>query len=354
MRIQMKIHVSTLWIAIALLVTGTGTAHAEGFKITTFDSNGELTFSTSTNYGSYSVQWASSPDGPWNNSWNGLKALVASGRTSITCRVPMFYRVVATPSVDAGEMVAIAGGKREIWDPDFGIYHLTVDPFFIDIYEVSGQLFNEVAAWSSTNGFSISPTFADGNIPAYSITWYDSIAWSNARSEMEGRTPCYYDIHGNIYRGGFDSVTCDFSATGYRLPTSAEWEIAARGGNLVNRFPWGDTINHSNANYAAYGSAYSYDTTTYTNMTYHPDYDNSPQPYFSPVGSFPPNGFGLYDMIGNINEWCWDKQESDRCVRGGIYSTTAESVRCGVEAWQSPITVSWTANGFRCVVTDSR
>ena len=150
--------------------------------------------------------------------------------------------------------------------------------------------------------------------PIYHLNWYQLLVYCNLRSIAEGLTPCYTILgstdpsdwgavptsYFNIY---WDAVVCDWNVNGYRLPTEAEWEYAARGGLEGQRFPNGSTISHSGngdsqANYYSkweWGVAvYSYDVSL--NEFYHPDYYRST----SPVKTFPPNGYGLYDMSGNI------------------------------------------------------
>jgi formylglycine-generating enzyme required for sulfatase activity len=139
------------------------------------------------------------------------------------------------------------------------------------------------------------------NDPVVQVSWYGSVAYCNWRSQQEGYEACY----------NLSTWECDFSKNGYRLPTEAEREYAARGGEYspYYRFPWGDTISHSEANYYAYPSAYpDYDV----NPTegYHPDY-NDVEPYTAPVRSFAANGYGLYDMAGNVQEWCNDWYDSN-------------------------------------------
>ena len=182
------------------------------------------------------------------------------------------------------------------------------------------------------------------NDPMVMVSWYGAVAYCNWRSQHEGKEQCY----------NLSTWTCDFNKHGYRLATEAEWEYAARGGLSGRRFPWGDTINHDYANYRANGSAYSYDTSPYTTYTYHPLWNDGINPYTSPAGSFAANGYGLYDMAGNVWEWCNDWYSSTyygssppnnptgptggtyRVLRGGGWSNHANICRVAYRSATSP------------------
>ena len=176
-----------------------------------------------------------------------------------------------------------------------------VSEFFMAKTETTLERWSEVRDWALENGYSgLQEGYAQGpKHPISKVSWFNMTIWCNAASEMEGLNPCYYDVNGNVVRSGNTTTTCDWSANGYRLPTEAEWEKAAKGGKDDQRYPWGNTIDHSRANYRSTDSSFG---DIETKKGYNLNFDN-----FSPVASFQPNGYGLYDTSGNVWELCWDK-----------------------------------------------
>lgn len=230
-----------------------------------------------------------------------------------------FYRASVVSDTNAfPDMVLIPAGAfmmgnsftNEGAKGEFPRHDVTVSAFYMDKWKVTKALWDEVASWAVTNGFN----FDSGALgkaathPAHSMTWYDAVKWCNARSQKMGLGAVYYTDAAltQVYRSGQVDPYANWSARGYRLPTEAEWEKAARGGLSDKRFPWGDTISQSQANYYSTGKT-SYDVNP--TQGFHPLYAVDPMPYTSPVGSFAANGYGLYDMAGNLWEWCWDAFE---------------------------------------------
>ena len=290
-------------------------------------------------------------------------------------------------------MVPIHAGQFQMgnsFDPSEGYSHelpqhwVYVDAFYMDKYQVTNQQYAEALNWARNQGGHITVTdnivyqagsgtsypycsttrsssysritwngtnfgVVNGyeNHPMEYVSWYGAVAFANWRSAMQGKPLCY----------NLSTWACNFSAGGYRLPTEAEWEKAARGGAAGRRFPWSDSdyIQHARANYFSYWSGgapyYSYDTSP--TQGYHPTFI-AVSPYTSPVGYFAPNGYGLYDMTGNVFEWCNDRYSStyyssspynnprgptsgtDRVLRGGCWGRSVHTCRVASRGYSTP------------------
>lgn len=272
-------------------------------------------------------------------------------------------------------MELIAAGTNNVVDPDEGAYSVVVDTdFLIDAMEVSNDQMANALQWASLNGlievdgFSVRSatdqkelldlddedcqiTWENGSFgvqtngngagyPCVEVTWYGACFYCNAVSLQKGLTPCY-DTNWNF----------NAAANGYRLPTEAQWEYAARGGVSDTRYAWGDMISHSNANYHSFWHEgfpfYRYDISP--TEGYHPDHDTGVFPYTSPVGSFAPNAYGLHDVAGNVYEWCWDTfmdPSPFRVLRGGSWASYPEECRTAARTYYWP-DLSSSRVGFR-------
>ncbi|MEN3943572.1 SUMF1/EgtB/PvdO family nonheme iron enzyme [Prosthecobacter sp. SYSU 5D2] len=262
-------------------------------------------------------------------------------------------RVRVLADAHAGEMVAIPAGTFEMGDhldsnSNAPVHTVRLSSYAIGQHEVLSETWALVRTWALNEGYTDLPAGSsrgDGH-PISGIAWLDVVKWCNARSEMEGLTPAYYldEAHEVILKEGDHNPLnsqIKWDADGYRLPTEAEWEKAARGGIAGQRFPWGNTISHTEANFNNEGGE-EYATGT---TGAHPNFNTGPFPRTNPVEYFPANGYGLHGAADNVWEWCYDRYAADyyatspsldplgpqsgnnRCLRGGSWANHAAVAR---------------------------
>ena len=345
-----------IWTGVMVLLGMLATSGRGQSPVITLENNGELTWTNAVIPSAvYRVEWASRPGGPWHSfTYQPLNSIDAHSNTAFTVQVPMFYRLAMTTNELPQGMVRIDAGDVELGQVGVAaVYTNFVSGFWMDAMEVTKAKWDDVYTWAITNGYSFENVGSGkaSNHPVQNVSWYDCVKWCNARSQKEGLTPCYYTSEDQISVFTNEQVVLSsndvkWTANGYRLPTNAEWEKAARGGRQGRLFPWGgDTIQHARANYYS-DASFSYDTSPTRGL--HPTYNTGGFPYTSPVGSFAANGYGLYDMAGNVWEWCWDGSGVGRSLRGGGFINEAAAARCAWRIGYHPDN-NFQDFGFRCV-----
>jgi formylglycine-generating enzyme required for sulfatase activity len=234
------------------------------------------------------------------------------------------------------EMVAIPGGWLEMGsnegnDDESPVHKVWISPFLMDRYEVVQEQFRKFQMPDPSH-------FKNPRNPLEQINWTDAAMYCNERSLAEGLELCYDE----------ETWECNFTANGYRLPTEAEWEYACRAGTN-SKYSFGNSVQK---------------------LKDHAWFVENSSTSTQPVGQKQPNPWGLYDMHGNVSEWCNDFYAEDyyqqspqrdpkgppkareRVLRGGAWNSSADSCRSAYRASDPSINDTCLASdaiGFRCV-----
>lgn len=319
--------------------------------------------------------------------WSLWLGLVVAGPGAVHANPPEGMVLIPAGEFQMGDSFN-EGNSDEL--PRHQVY---VDAFYMDRSKVTNQQYADAMNWAKSQGNLI--TVANGRVYKYNsgtsypycdtttsasysritwngstfgvvsgkenhpmmwVSWYGAVAYANWRSAIQSMPLCY----------DLSTWNCNYGS-GYRLPTEAEWEKAARGGVAGRRFPWSDSsyIQHSRANYYS-SSTYSYDNSP--SRGYHPTFNTDVYPYTNPVDYFAPNDYGLRDMAGNAWDWCNDWYSSSyygitpyphtnprgpaggsqRVLRGGAWDCSARDIRCATRYRYDPGVLYY---GFRLALS---
>ena len=278
-----------------------------------------------------------------------------------------YYSNTVTIRVALVEMVSVPGGSFQL-GKDLGtaatgdvtpVSTVTISSFYIGKYEVTQAQWQVVMGITIQQQQALQTTATDNYgrgdaFPIYYVNWYEALVFCNKLSVMEGLTPAYRisnstdpSAWGTVPTSSnatWDAVTIVSGSTGYRLPTEAQWEYAAKGGNTGEAFTYAGSNTVDNV--AWYGVSSANGGTSHA------------------VGTKAPNGLGLYDMSGNVREWCWDwygsytstakanptgaSSGSTRVERGGSWLNSAEHARSAYRGDINPVLRGYFL-GFRLV-----
>jgi len=240
----------------------------------------------------------------------------------VTYNISSVWQFTVGTLFTPGEMILVEGGHFDMGDrletgssDELPVHYTFISSFYISKYEVTQFEYEEL--------MDENPSQYEGTYnPVEKVNWYEAAAYCNKLSIQENLTPCY-DQSGETNPDNWTyplDLTCNWNANGYRLPTEAEWEYAARGGIYhMDNFKFSGTTNSL--------SLFAWFSNNSGNTTHQ-------------VGGKSPNQLGIYDMTGNVWEWCWDWYSSgyyatypgdnplgpntgdDKVIRGGAFDTS--------------------------------
>ena len=239
-------------------------------------------------------------------------ALKSSDTQELRKELESLKKELQAKNLIIGDIIPVTGGALPSTSKFKG---QRVGNFQIGKYEVTRDEWNEVALWAKTNGYTnipYNPTPLTGKKPMY-VGWEFSAMWCNAKSEKEKLKPVYLS-GGKTYKSILPSnwnITNDPTANGYRIPKEIEWEWAARGGLQSKGYIYSGGNDPNTVGWHLQNSNYQV-----------------AQGDIPEVGQKSPNELGLYDMSGNVEEWCDDKGNTwgERVVKGGSWDTMPENM----------------------------
>ncbi|HQB41686.1 MAG TPA: formylglycine-generating enzyme family protein [Candidatus Cloacimonadota bacterium] len=257
-------------------------------------------------------------------------------------------------------MVYVKGGTFQMGSSESKysqpIHSVTVASFYIGKHHITQKEWQAVME-GNKNEISTEPNAYGDNpqAPIIRVSWYDAIVFCNRKSIQEGLKPCYEKSgEGNPDNWGvpksgnndvnWDAIKCNWSANGYRLPTEAEWEYAAKGGNKTKGFRFAGSNNINDVGW----------------------YEGNSGDELHDSGAKAANELGVYDMTGNAWEWCWDWYDTyasnaetnpygandgtDRVGRGGSSGDDEEECHVAYRLYGNPGR-SYSDLGFRVART---